>query len=148
MACPAVVWGPEQRPAPGRGCFRYVLGDGRSTARSRWIQDGCVDGDWVEACICGEGKGARSRALFQLRVLAAGWMKKTDRKSMIGGFVVSELGDQKHWSCWPISLLSLTESELSEGRSKGRGAWRLHPRAGRPLPQGPAAPVLGGLLLR
>lgn len=58
----------------------------------------------MEACICGEGKGARSRTPFQLRVLAAGWMKKTDRKSMIGGFVVSELGDQKHWSYWPISL--------------------------------------------
>lgn len=58
----------------------------------------------MEACTCGEGKGAWSRTLPQLMVLAAGWVEKTDGKSMIGGFGVSELGDQEHWSCWPISL--------------------------------------------
>lgn len=54
----------------------------------------------------------------QIMALAAGWVKKTDRKSMIGGFGASEPGDQEKLELLAYQAsLSPTGSELRERKN-------------------------------
>nr|KAF6476791.1 ubiquinol-cytochrome c reductase core protein 1 [Rousettus aegyptiacus] len=86
--------------------------------RSRWTQDGCMDGNLSEVGHGGEGVGAGSGTPPQLMALAAGWAKKTDRKSTIGDFGASEPGDQEKLELLAHqALLSPTGSELGEGKN-------------------------------
>lgn len=63
--------------------------------RSRWTQDGCIDGNLMEVWMWERGVGAGSRMLPRLMTSAAGWVKKVDRRSTIGGFGAIEPGDQE-----------------------------------------------------
>lgn len=77
-----------------------------------------MDGNLSEVGHGGEGVGAGSGTPPQLMALAAGWAKKTDRKSTIGDFGASEPGDQEKLELLAHqALLSPTGSELGEGKN-------------------------------
>lgn len=77
----------------------------------------------MEAGQSGHG-GAGCGRLPQLSALASGWVKKTDRKSVIGDFGASKPGDQKRLELLAHQTLpSPTGAEPREGKDKSRGTW-------------------------
>lgn len=57
--------------------------------------------------------------LFQLVALAAGWVKRTAGKGMVGGHGACDPGDQGQFKRVRVRLLSPEGWELWEGRNKG-----------------------------